>query len=67
MTDEEIAQYEAGEFAREATELRGWDDEAKIAGLKTKGWEHFRQPLIAALQLAGDQSTGSGHPPEKRV
>ena len=67
MTAEEIAQYEAGEFAREATELRGWDDEAKIAGFETKGWEHFRQPLVAALQLASDQSTGPGHSPEPRA
>ena len=67
MTAEEIAQYEAGEFAKEATELRGWDDEAKVAGLETKGWEHFRQPLIAALQLAGDQSTGPGHSSETRA
>ena len=54
------------EFAREATELRGWDDEAKIAGLETKGWEHFRQPLMTALQLASDQSPGSGKISEKR-
>lgn len=67
MTDEEVAQYEAGEFSKEATELRGWDDEAKIVGLETKGWEHFRQPLIAALELAGDQAPQSGHPPEMRT
>jgi phosphonate degradation associated HDIG domain protein len=66
MTDEEVAQFEAGEFAREATELRGWDDEAKIAGLETKGWEHFREPLVAALQLARDQSPGSGEISEKQ-
>ncbi|MFP6575221.1 MAG: HD domain-containing protein [Pirellulaceae bacterium] len=66
MTDEEVAQFEAGEFAREATELRGWDDEAKIAGLETKGWEHFREPLMAALQLARDQSPGSGEISEKQ-
>ena len=66
MTDEEVAQFEVGEFAREATELRGWDDEAKIAGLETKGWEHFREPLMAALQLARDQSPGSGEISEKQ-
>ena len=66
MTDEEVVQFEAGEFAREAAELRGWDDEAKMAGLETKGWEHFREPLMAALQLARDQSPGSGEIPEKQ-
>ena len=66
MTDEEVVQFEAGEFAREATELRGWDDEAKIAGLETKGWEHFCEPLVAALQLARDQSPGSGEISEKQ-
>ena len=66
MTDEEVVQFEAGEFAREAAELRGWDDEAKIAGLETKGWEHFCEPLVAALQLARDQSPGSGEISEKQ-
>ena len=57
MTDEEIAQYEAGQFATEATQLRGWDDEAKVVGFETKNWEHFRQPLTAALELASDQAS----------
>jgi phosphonate degradation associated HDIG domain protein len=65
MTDEEIVQYEAGQFAREATQLRGWDDEAKVVGFETKNWEHFRQPLIAALELAGDQASDIRHPSDK--
>jgi len=62
MTEEEIAQFEAGQFAKEATQLRGWDDEAKVVGLETKDWGYFRQSLIAALELAGDPSSDIGHP-----
>ena len=52
----EVAQFEAGEFAREATELRLWDDLAKVPELPTQGLEHFRTALVAALQLVRQES-----------
>ena len=62
----EVAQFEAGEFAQEAARLRVWDDLAKVAGLSTQGWAHFREPLVAALKLAEDEFPEDGRVAQKR-
>jgi predicted HD phosphohydrolase len=35
MTAQEVARFEAQPFWREAIRLRLWDDQGKVAGLKT--------------------------------
>lgn len=50
MTREEAAEFIASPHAREAVRLRRWDDEAKVAGLKTPILEEFRPQLTAAAE-----------------
>jgi phosphonate degradation associated HDIG domain protein len=40
-------------YAREAMQLRRWDDEAKVAGRSTPGLEHFEPALAAGARSAG--------------
>lgn len=47
MTKEEVSQFEALEFGRDAVRLRRWDDAAKVVGLSTP-------PLDRFLQIATD-------------
>jgi [1-hydroxy-2-(trimethylamino)ethyl]phosphonate dioxygenase len=44
MSAQELRQFEAERFAREAVRLRRWDDQGKVAGLKTPAL-----PAYAAL------------------
>jgi phosphonate degradation associated HDIG domain protein len=46
MSGHEVAQFEAETFWREAVRLRHWDDQGKVAGLKTL-------PLDAHAELIG--------------
>lgn len=62
----EVVQFEAGEFAEQAARLRVWDDLAKVAGLSTQDWRHFREPLVAALELAQDEFPEGGRAAQKR-
>ena len=60
MSPAEIAAFEAEPFWRDAVRVRRWDDQGKVAGLKTPGFEHYR-PLIERLAHgAGDSATGLG-------
>lgn len=49
MSVEEAAAFGALPQASGAMQIRRWDDEAKMVGLKTPGFEHFRRYLEAAL------------------
>lgn len=53
MTATEIAEFEAEPHWRDAVRVRKWDDQGKIAGLKTPGFEHYR-PLIDRLARAAN-------------
>ncbi|WP_236792746.1 HD domain-containing protein [Amycolatopsis sp. GM8] len=48
MTPEEVAEFEAHPWAREAAELRRWDDAAKVPGVPTRPLESF-EPLLHQL------------------
>jgi [1-hydroxy-2-(trimethylamino)ethyl]phosphonate dioxygenase len=48
MAPGEVANFEAERFHREAVRVRQWDDQGKVAGLKTPGVGDYRA-LIAAL------------------
>lgn len=50
MSKEEADAFGALSQASEAMQIRRWDDEAKMVGLKTPGFEHFRRYLEAALR-----------------
>jgi len=42
MTPGEVLQFESQRFSREAVRLRLWDDQGKVAGLKTPGLAEYR-------------------------
>jgi phosphonate degradation associated HDIG domain protein len=50
MSRSEAATFEGEEFYREATQLRRWDDMAKVPGLPTPKLEQFRDRIERALQ-----------------
>ena len=59
MSAVEIAALESEAYWRDAVRVRRWDDQGKIAGLKTPGFEHYR-PLIDRLaQVATRAQPGS--------
>jgi predicted HD phosphohydrolase len=45
-----VAAFEALPHAQDAVQLRRWDDEAKLAGLQTPPFEHYRSMLEAGLR-----------------
>lgn len=65
MSDEEVEQFERGEFWRDAVTLRRFDDQGKDPGLQEVDLETFRPALLAVLADVGtftantDASTGS--------
>lgn len=56
MTAEEVSAFEAAPFSADAVRLRRWDDEAKIAGLKTPPLSAFVPALEAAALPVDNQS-----------
>ena len=50
MAAHEVAQFEAEPFYRDAVRVRQWDDQGKVAGLKTPGLGDYRA-LIEALAI----------------
>ncbi len=45
MSPEEVREFEAGPFAREAAQLRVWDDLAKEVDLEVPALEHYREAI----------------------
>ena len=43
MTPQEAAQFETERFHKEAVRVRQWDDQGKVAGLKTPSLDHYRR------------------------
>ena len=43
MSTEEIAAFESEPYWRDAVRVRRWDDQGKVAGLKTPDFEHYRE------------------------
>lgn len=50
MNEEELAEFRANPFHKEAVRLRIWDDTAKVSGQLTPDLEHFRQYIVQVLQ-----------------
>ena len=50
MTDDESKSFKAEPFMGQALRLRRWDDQAKVAGLKTPDMAHYRPAIIAAMK-----------------
>jgi phosphonate degradation associated HDIG domain protein len=48
MQTHELAEFETERFHQDAVRLRRWDDEGKVAGLRTPGLSDYR-PLIEQL------------------
>jgi [1-hydroxy-2-(trimethylamino)ethyl]phosphonate dioxygenase len=55
MSSKEIAAFESEPYWREAIQIRRWDDQGKVAGLKTPGFDHYRS-LIDALERAAPRA-----------
>jgi gamma-butyrobetaine dioxygenase len=51
MSSAEVAAFESEPYWRDAVRVRRWDDQGKIGGLETPGFEHYR-PLIDRLAHA---------------
>jgi [1-hydroxy-2-(trimethylamino)ethyl]phosphonate dioxygenase len=47
---DEVQAFEDEPHHREAVRLRRWDDEAKIEGLETPPFEHYRAALVSGLR-----------------
>lgn len=52
MNEREVARFEAEPYHRDAVRVRRWDDQGKVAGLRTAGMGDYA-PLIAALSRPG--------------
>jgi predicted HD phosphohydrolase len=52
MTAHEAAKFETERFHREAVRVRQWDDQGKVAGLKTPGLRDYRT-LLEELAING--------------
>jgi gamma-butyrobetaine dioxygenase len=50
LQGEEVAEFEANPFARDACLVRRWDDEAKDPEMRTPEFEHFAPVLEALLR-----------------
>ena len=50
MSGDEIKEYARETFGGAAIRLRRWDDQGKVAGLKTPDFAHFQPTLLAALR-----------------
>ena len=50
MSVDEVAAFEREEYYEWATQLRRWDDIAKVQGLPTPSLEHFRGLIQDALR-----------------
>jgi predicted HD phosphohydrolase len=50
MAAHEVARFEAEPFHKQAVRVRQWDDQGKVAGLKTPDLRHYR-PLIEELTV----------------
>jgi predicted HD phosphohydrolase len=52
MSEAQALEFEAGEHAAAAVQLRRWDDEAKVAGLATPPLAHFIHLAGRCLTIA---------------
>jgi predicted HD phosphohydrolase len=50
MSQQEVARFESESFAKDAVRLRHWDDQGKVAGLKTPTLADFA-PMIERVAL----------------
>jgi phosphonate degradation associated HDIG domain protein len=54
MTFHEVAAFKAQPFHREAVRLRLWDDQGKVAGLRTAGFDSYHEMISRhTLEVAG--------------
>jgi phosphonate degradation associated HDIG domain protein len=59
LADDEVRAFEASPFFEQSVELRRWDDQAKIPGLKTPDLGHFLQVLteVSVRQPEGAEAS----------
>jgi gamma-butyrobetaine dioxygenase len=61
MSSAQIAAFEAEPYHREAVLVRQWDDQGKIAGLRTPDFSHYRGLIdrLAAVSKTARQEQAS--------
>jgi phosphonate degradation associated HDIG domain protein len=66
MSPAEVAVFEAQPYRREAVLVRQWDDQAKIAGLRTPDFNHYRVLIdqLAETSAAVHQAQPGEHFPK---
>ena len=67
MSAKEIAAFESEPYWRDAVRVRKWDDQGKIAGLRTPGFEHYRPLIDRIAYAAGGAHTGSADKPVRAL
>jgi sugar-phosphatase len=67
MTAEEIAAFRSEPFWHEAVQIRKWDDQGKVAGLKTPDLEHYRALIDRFAHGAGRARAALGKKPVRAV
>ena len=45
MNQEEVSAFESTPFHKEAVKVRKWDDDGKVAGMKTKAFDDYANLL----------------------
>ena len=66
MSAAEAAAFESETYWRDAVLVRKWDDQGKIPGLATPGFEHYRE-VIDRLARAGNRTPSSSPPAPVRA
>jgi predicted HD phosphohydrolase len=59
MNSQEVAAFEANEFAADALRLRRWDDLAKEAQLEVPGLARYRRTLESVMRPVAEGAVGS--------
>jgi predicted HD phosphohydrolase len=52
MNEEEARVFEGDSLFEECVQMRRWDEGAKVVGLDTPGWDHFKEAVFANIAWA---------------
>jgi phosphonate degradation associated HDIG domain protein len=67
MSATEVAAFEAEPYWRDAVRIRRWDDQGKVAGLKTPGFEHYRAMIDRLARPAAALQPGAAETPVRAL
>lgn len=67
MSATEVAAFEAELYWRDAIRIRRWDDQGKVAGLQTPGFEHYRAMIDRLARAATPLQPGAAEIPVRAL